>query len=148
MKKTFLLIISLIFVLSSINLNAQTSFMEDGIRYEQVTNVRQLAQLSCDINPSASSWEELSLVIQNLLSGQVMDGITGCYGKRGNKKCKKSGGLCLKSTISLDDQTGEILRMIGGMVNEYGEYEDTPAEGRLFYGFDENRNLLLTFRNN
>lgn len=127
-------------------LHAQVQFQEDGITYYEVTSLQQFAELSCDIGVGTSEWNELPALIQSMMLGDVDSALAGCYGKRGNRKCKKSGGLCVKSTSLEFDDLGNIIKITGGMVDNNGNLIDPPGEGKLYYGIDEFGEIIVTFR--
>lgn len=128
------------------SLVAQSEFVEDGIRYIEVTSLQQFAELSCDLKAGTDELSELPEILQTILSGEVGSALAGCYGKRGKKKCKKSGGLCVKSTKLNFDQQGNISEFEGGMVDENGNFIDAPGAGKLYYGLDEYGEVVVTFR--
>lgn len=127
-------------------MKAQHEFVEDNIRYIEVTNLDQFSQLACKINPGTDNWEELPEILKSLIQGDISSALGGCYGKRGARKCKKSGGLCVKSSDVDFDLQGNLQTIVGGMTDENGNYIETPAEGKLYYGLDEYGEMVVTFR--
>lgn len=146
MKSSYLYLLVIVLVFSSHCLKAQHEFIEDDIRFIEVVHLDQFAQLNCKIKPGTDNWEELPEILKSLLEGDISSALAGCYGKRGRKKCKQTGGLCVKSSVVEFDSEGYLQRLVGGLTDENGNYTETPTEGRLYYGLDEYGEMVITFR--